>query len=195
MFKTSAEAITTAAHQCNVRQFQGEPYLLPLTALIIAVKAELGRGKAQSTEPCKPAGTKRGVQGREGCVMARGSQQTAAALHTTGLCGGDTLGTGPYPSVTLPCQHSFTPGPSRFPALPKETHLLCGLQPPGRCLCRSHCCHCWSCWLGLLSQRPWRGSLQQSWLLSLVPLCLQAGGEPSLVPGLMLESWRGPDSL
>lgn len=67
MFKTSAEAITTAAHQCNVRQFQGEPYLLPLTALIIAVKAELGRGKAQSTEPCKPAGT-RGVFKEERAV-------------------------------------------------------------------------------------------------------------------------------
>ena len=53
MFKPSEEAITTAAHQCSLHQFQGGPYLLPLIALIIAVKAELGRGKG--TEPRKPA--------------------------------------------------------------------------------------------------------------------------------------------
>lgn len=117
----SIEAITTTAHQCSVYHCQGEPYSLPLIALIIAVKAGLGEAKAHSTEAHKS-----GIQGRKGCAVARGSQQTAAALHTAELCSGDMLGAGPCPSVTLLCQHHFAPQPGRFQPLPKETHLLCG---------------------------------------------------------------------
>lgn len=112
--------------------------------------------------------------------------------------GRDTLGTGPVPVAPSQC-HPSEPapslGPSKFPTLPKETHLLCGLQPPGCHLCRSHCCHCLSCQPGLLSGSSWRGSLQHSQLPSLAPPHLQVGGEPSLVPGVLLGSWRGLGSL
>lgn len=77
----------------------------------------------------------------------------------------------------------------------QRTHLLCGLKTPARRLCQSHCCHCWSCQLGLLSWRLWRGSCWHSQLLSLALHCLQAGGEPSLVSEVLLGSWRGSHNL
>lgn len=51
----------------------------------MAVKAELGRGKG--TEPHNPASAG-GAFKKRAAVMARGNQQTAAALHATGLRGG-----------------------------------------------------------------------------------------------------------
>lgn len=58
---------------------------------------------------------RRGTEGGEGCAVFRRRQQTAAALHAAGLCSGDTLGTGPHPTVALLCQHGFAPVSSRFP--------------------------------------------------------------------------------
>jgi len=152
----------------------------PINCTNYCSKAEFGRGKG--TEPRKPAGA------GEGPVVGMGSQQTAAALHATGLRGGEAGNRAPsqrHPPVPAPlCSRA-----KQIPTWPEQTHLLCGSQPPGQRLCRSRCWSCWSCWLALLSQGPWRGSLQQSRLLSLAPLCLQAGAEPSLVPGVLLGSW------
>lgn len=157
VFELSQEALPTTAHQCSVHSFQREPCLLP--ALISAVKAELGNGRNTEHSSCDAASAG-GELEEEMTVSCPGRASRRQQHSTLGPAAELQREQAPVPVSHCRASTALLPGQADS-GLCQGTHLLCGLQTPARRLFRSRCCRCCRCCrcqLGLLSQRPWRGS-------------------------------------